>query len=321
MHSLQQVFASQAGEAAWEAELRDLFARRELAEAERILRSALIESGGEMMRLCRAASLRTVEISGWEELAEAVAAHEGEPITGATIAMGNEGDLAFEKDSQHRPYMVLGLYTDEAWDWSTATREAALAECSGECPAWAGQDEDIEAFLDIDGLDALNTALIHHKQRHFIREGGDAPAPLRYVEYVLGCWWRALRFHQAVAVALDAHGLSGTVPVISGLIDMRPEAVSVHWPVVREVPAARRAGSAGSHADEDEDDEEDAGALLARAPNLARLNLIQRGRLVIDEDDTVAGTALRRRIEAEPADVAEEPVEAPGLMRRLLGRG
>lgn len=309
-HVLQTTFTSAAGEAAWEETLRALFERRELAEAERILRSALVQTGGEMMRLCRQASLDRVAIIGWEELADAVAAHEGEPITGATVAMGNESDLAFEKGSTHRPYMMLGLYTDEAWDWSSAEPGEALQQCREESPAWAGRDEDLEAFLEIEGLDELNTALIHHKQRHFIRENDAAPAPLRYVEFVLGCWWRALRFHQAVAVQLDRHGLGGTIPVISGMIDMRPEVVSVHWPVVRQAPAAKPVLVEEEAADEDED-----------LPTLTRFNLIQRGRLVIEEDVGLAGTALRRRLESAEAEAIDDVAETPGLMRRLLGRG
>lgn len=311
MHSLQTTFASHAGEAAWEERIRDLFERRELGEAERILRAALIESGGEMMRLCRSASHSAVQISGWEELVEAVVSHEGEPISGATIAIGNEADLAFEKGAQHRPYLVLGLYTDDAWKWSSASAEDALEQCRSENPDWAGWDEDIEAFLEIDGLDALNTALVHHKQRHFIREEGEvAPAPLRYVEFVLGCWWRALRFHQAVAAELEQHGLASSIPVISGQIDMRPEVVAVHWPVVREIPCAVPVAASP---DEDETESEVA------SPNLTRFNLIQRGRLVADEDASPTGSVLRRRIET--SDAAEEVAEAPGLMRRLLGRG
>ncbi|MFM5949386.1 MAG: hypothetical protein ACKOPM_09170 [Novosphingobium sp.] len=309
-HVLQTTFASAAGEAAWEETLRTLFERRELAEAERLLRSELVRTGGEMMRLCRQASLDRVEIVGWEELADAVAGHEGGPITGATVAMGNEGDLAFEKGSLHRPYMMLGLYTDEAWDWSSAEPGEALQQCREDSPAWAGRDEDLEAFLEIEGLDELNTALIHHKQRHLIRENDAAPAPLRYVEFVLGCWWRALRFHQAVAVQLDRHGLGGTIPVISGMIDMRPEVVSVHWPIVRAAPAAKPVLVDDEGAEEDDD-----------LPVLSRFNLIQRGRLVIEEDTSPAGTALRRRIESAEADAIDDVAETPGLMRRLLGRG
>lgn len=310
MHSLQTTFASAAGEAAWEANLRSLFERRELSEAGRILRAALIETGGEMMQLCRAASLSAVQIVGWEELVETVANHEGEPITGATVAMGNESDLAFEKGTNHRPYMMLGLYSDQAWNWSAANAEEALEQCRAESPAWAGWDEDLEAFLEIEGLDSLNTALIHHKQRHFIREDDQTPAPLRYVEFVLGCWWRALRFHQAVAVQLDQHSLGGAIPLVSGLIDMRPEVVSIHWPVERKAPARTPIETTDS---EEEDESE--------GPALTRFNLIQRGKLPIDEEVIPTGSLLRRRFEAASApEPSEEEAEAPSLMRRMFGR-
>lgn len=310
MHSLQTTFASAAGEAVWEANLRGLFERRELGEAERILRAALIESGGEMMQLCRSASLAAVQIVGWEELVEAVARHEGEPIAGATVAMGNESDLAFEKGTSHRPFMMLGLYTDHAWNWSAANADEALEQCRAESPAWAGWDEDLEAFLEIEGLDALNTALIHHKQRHFIRDGEAAPAPLRYVEFVLGCWWRALRFHQAVAVQLDQHGLGSAIPVVSGLIDMRPEVVAAHWPIERKAPAKAPVDVA----EEDEEDENE-------GPALSRFNLIQRGKVPVEEDVIPTGSLLRRRFEAAgAANAEEEEAEAPGLIRRMFGR-
>lgn len=322
-HPLQTTFATAAGEAVWEEGLRDLFERRELAEAERQLRRALIATGGDMMDLCRNASIAKVEISGWEDLVDAIAVHEGAPITGATVAMGNESDLAFEKGTLHRPFMMLGLYTDEAWNWSMAEADEALEQCRAECPAWAGLDEDIEAFLEIEGLDELNTALIHHKQRHFIREPDEAdPAPLRYVEFVLGCWWRALRFHQSVAVQLDRHGLSGTNPVISGLIDMRPEVVSVHWPIARPLPLveplvqplARCDDDADNDADDYEPEEEDV------LPTLTRFNLIQRGRLVVEGDEGPSSISLRRRIGAAETEAIEGVIHAPGLMKRLLSR-
>lgn len=204
--------------------------------------------------------------------------------------------------------MMLGLYTDAAWHWSSAEADAALAECRGESPAWAGGDEDIEAFIEIVGLDALNTALVHHKHRHLIREGDVSPVPLRYVEFVLGCWWRALRFHQAVAVELDRHGLGGTIPVISGLIDMRPEVVAVHWPVARMVL-------------EQADEADSANPDCAELPTLTRFNLIQRGRLLTeDEPQEPVGISLRRRVAVADAEAEAQFAEGAGMMRRLLGR-
>lgn len=231
MHPLQTTFAAPEGETAWCDSLRRLIEEARFAEAEAVLTEALADLDTDMAPLCEAASAASVAISGWPELAERIELHEGdEPITGLTLAIGNDGDLDFEKGRPLTPYMMLGLYTDEAWGWSKASREELLAECASDSPAWAGTDEDLEAFLEIAGLAPLNTALIHSKQRHFIREGGETHAPLRYVEYVIGCWWRALRFHQAVAAAQAAHPLPGRVTIVSGMVDMRPDVVSVHLP-------------------------------------------------------------------------------------------
>ncbi|MEQ1494256.1 MAG: hypothetical protein ABL912_00660 [Novosphingobium sp.] len=306
MLSLQTTFASAAGEAAWEAHLRALFERRELGEAERLLRTALVASGGAMMQLCRAASLSCIQIVGWEDLAAAVAHHKGERITGATVAMGNEANLSLEAGETHRPYMVLGLYTDQAWNWSAASAEAAMEQCHAESPAWAGWAEELGAILEIEGLDALNTALIDHKQRDFVRENKETPVPLGYVEFVLGCWWRALRFHQAVAVQLDQLRLGGSIPVISGLINMRPEVVSLHWPGERKAPERPPVVQ---------------GAAENAAPVLARLNQSQLAETLTDEDTGPAGNLLRRRFGAAGAIAGSaRSGRGPGLVRRMFGR-
>lgn len=311
-HPLQTTFATAAGEAGWEEGLRNLFERRELAEAERLLRRALILTGGQMMDLCRRTALRQVEITGWHELVEAVSLHEGAPVTGATIALGTEREPA-SGETLHRPFMMLGLYTDEAWSWSSAKSDDALEQCREESPAWAGRDEDIEAFLEIEGLDELNTALIRHPHRHFIREHDNASlAPLAYVEFVLGCWWRALRFHQAVAVQLDRHGLCGPIPVISGLIGMRPEVISVHWPIVRPAPLVQPFAASHEAAEDEEGDD---------LPTFIRVDLIQRSRLpVLGGLDAANPAPLRQALDTAEVAAIENVVDAPGLMKRLLSR-
>jgi hypothetical protein len=320
MHPLQITFAAAEGESAWTETLRDLIAEARFAEAETILSEALADLDTDMGELCRAATAQTVAISGWPELAERIELAEGEEaITGLTVAIGNDGDLAFEKGRLHSAFMMLGLYTDEAWAWSQASREQLLAECAGDSPAWAGTDEDLEAFLEITGLDPLNTALIHSKQRHFIREGGEDHAPLRYVDYVVGCWWRALRFHQAVAAAEADHPLPGGVTIVSGMVDMRPDAVSVHLggreaadslPVPRLVVQSAPAPIlAFDDDDEVEEEEEPALDLVARG-------LITRKPIV--EEKPLSGADLRRRVTAEVAN--DDPPVRQGFFARLFGR-
>lgn len=331
MHPLQITFATAEGESAWSDRLRDLIGAARFAEAEEILAEAVAELDTDIGNLCRAASAQAVTISGWPELAERIELNEGDqPITGLTVAIGNDGDLAFEKGRLHAPFMMLGLYTDEVFAWSAADREALLAECASESPAWAGSDEDLEAFLEISGLDALNTALIHSKQRHFIREGGEGHAPLRYVEYVVGCWWRALCFHGAVAIAEGEHPLPGGITIVSGMVDMRPDAVCVHLPERADVPVAapqpahapELAVAPVEHAPElvsvglevaelDEAEEEEP------ALDLAARGLITRKPIV--EEKPLSGADLRRRVTAEVANDVEPP-RRQGFLAKLFRR-
>ncbi len=303
MHELQKVFATEDGEAAWTQDVHALFGAGAFDEAEAMLAEALSALDSELAWTCLELPREAVVLSGWEEMAEAIAMHEGEPVTGVTIAIANESDRAFEKGQMHRPYVVLGIYTDEAFAFSSAVHWQLLDECHAELPAWAGREEDLEIHMDIDGLDTLNTRLVHHKQRHFFREGEVAAAPLRYVEFVLGCWWRALRWHQAVATECAIHGLPRAIPVIAGMVDLRPEAVAIHDTgrgVLRLVPTARM-GDAGSMAESFGE------------------SFIQR-KMIEDEQDKAAPTVaeLRRRV-LDEGDVLEKP-QRSGLWARIFGR-
>jgi len=296
MHALQQVFASAEGEAGWESELRALFEIGELDEVHARLEPALAALESEFGDLCLAITPDQVTIAGWGELVEAIQEHEGEPIAAMTLAIANEADRAFEKGQQHHPYMMLGLYTDEPFRFTGASTSDLLEQTKLEDgPAWAGWDEDIEVYLDIDGLDRLNTALLHHKQRHFFRDDGPEKAPLRYVEYVLGCWWRALLFQQAVASECAMHGLPGGIPVISGMVDMRPEIVMVHGIGARTVERERET------------------EVKPAAPILASDFIQIRS---VEEVKEFTGSDLRRRV----AETGQED-EAPrrGLMARIFG--
>ncbi|MFA6219680.1 MAG: hypothetical protein WC692_07850 [Erythrobacter sp.] len=297
MHALQQLFATAEGEAGWEAELRALFETGELDEVHARLEPALAALESEFGELCLTITPDQVAIAGWDDLVEAIQGHEGEEITGMTLAIANEADRAFEKGQQHHPYMLLGLYTDEPFCFTAASAADLLAQTSVEDgPAWAGRDEDIEVYLDIDGLDRLNTVLLHHKQRHFFRDTAPEKAPLRYVEYVLGCWWRALLYQQAVASECAIHGLPGGIPVVSGMVDMRPEVVMIHGVGARTVQREREIG------------------MKPAAPIIAADFIQVRS---IEEVKELTGADLRRRV-TETGQ--EDEASRKGLMARIFGR-
>ena len=229
-HRLQIEFAKPDGEQLYLETLRILISSGQLDAADEILSADLAALDREFAKQCVETSPARVTLSGWPELLDALAEFEGDPVSGIAIGMANDLDLAFEKGQLHSSYITLGIYTDEGFGWSSATREDILEQCASPDPAWGSHEEDIEVYMEIEGLEAINTALIHHKHRFFLRDGNPDEAPSGYVEYVLGCWFRTLRFNQAIAAEIAEHGLPGNIPVATGTVDMLPEIAAVHFP-------------------------------------------------------------------------------------------
>jgi len=299
MHRLQELFAKGEGEQGFNNQLHALFEATELDAAEALLAAELETMDSDMARLCRELPRGAVVLTGWENLVEAIELHEGEPVTGVTLAIANALDLAFEKGRLHEPYVTIGLHTDEAYAFSSATPADLIAQCKApEGAAWAGREEDIELYLDAAGFGPLNTALLFHKQRHFFRDGNPAEAPMRYVDYVIGCWWRALRFQQAVAAEYARLGLPGSIPVVAGMVDMRPELASVHASAAPEAPVVRRAET-------------------VEMGEISAADFIQRK--AVEEEEELTGAGLRRRFANSEPEIEEIP-EKTSLLRRLFRR-
>lgn len=300
MHELQTQFATAEGESDWTGAMHALFHAGDLDEAQRQLTLHLETLETELATRCLIDDPARVRITGWDELREAIELHEGESITGVTLAIANEADRAFEKGQVHHPYMMLGLYNDEPFAFSRADTATLVEQTLAEDgPAWAGYDEDIEVFLECEGMSAINTALVHHKERHFFRDNAPQHAPRRYVEYVLACWWRALLFHRAVETICQKQPLPNGVPVLAGMVDMKPDVVAVHGmgTGARQVAPTESEG-----------------------PQMAEMlpaNMITR-REIVEEKEPPSGTDLRRRI-AETGQ--EDEPEKKGLMARIFGRG
>ena len=305
MHELQTQFATQEGEAQWTAVMHEHFHAGELDDAQRYLEVQLEALGTELATRCLIDDPNRVSITGWSELIEAIELHEGDPITAVTLAIANEADRAFEKGQVHHPYMLLGLYTDEHYRFSEGDGQALVNETlAEEGPAWAGYDEDVEVFLECEGLSAINTELVHHKERHFFRDENPDAAPKRYVEYVLACWWRALLFHRAVEKICTQRPLPRGIPVLAGMVDMKPDAISVQG-----LGEDRKVVVAPIAAPQDDD---------RQMADLLPENMITR-REAEEIKEPPTGTDLRRRIaETEPAETVPEK---RSLMARIFGRG
>ena len=233
---------------------------------------------------------------------------EGPAITALTVGLTNDIDLVFESAATlHEPTLMLGLYSDDGFAFSAASRDAQIAECAADMPGWFGNEEDVEFYADVAGLAALNTALVQCKHRYFLRDGRDdgvgGRAPGGHVEYVLGCWLRAIRFVQAVERAIAEHGLPVGARVIAGTVELNADFATVIAPAGYRPVAAPLSTSLPVPA-------------LTIKPWVAR------------EDPTLpepaTGVTLRQRlVEPAPVELAEEatsPPHRPGLFARLFGR-
>jgi hypothetical protein len=232
-HPLQLTFLEEAGEQAWVEEVRALLSAGQADAAERRLRAELAGFSGQLAALCQATRSEAVEIDGWADLDAILQEWEGPPVTAITLGLTNPPDLVFEAGRAHEPELLLGLYSDEGYSFSAASQDALLAECSKELPAWVGHEEDVEFYCAASGLADLNTALIGHKHRHFLRDGRDGVegrAPGGYVEYVLGCWLRSTLFLQALQRAAVGSATASGCRIVAGAVGVNADFVTVIGP-------------------------------------------------------------------------------------------
>lgn len=225
-HPLQLTFLTAEGEYTYVERLRGLLVAGRLDEVDRMIATDLAPFDGKLARLIKAAPVDEVQLSGWDDLAPILEEYEGPPITAITVGLTNEPDLVFDGGAEHEPSLVLALYSDDAFAFSSAAADAPLAECLSDHPAFAGAEEDVEFYATLSGLAPLNTALIQSKHRYFLRDGRDGiegRAPGGYVEYVIGCWVRALRFLQALDRAARDHGLPDGARLIAGTFGLHTD--------------------------------------------------------------------------------------------------
>lgn len=300
---LQLAFLEADGERAWVEDMHGLLSAGRAAEADERLAAELAGFDGALARLCKATPEADAVIEGWEDLLPILAEWEGPPVTAITLGLTNPPDLVFEAGRTTEPDLLFGLFSDEAFPFSRASKADLLAECARDYPDWVGAEEDVEFYCSLWGLAELNTALIHCKHRYFLRDGRDGVegrAPGGYVEFVLASWLLATRFLQAAERAMSDHGLPPGCRLIVGTVGVNADFVTVLGPDRPSAPAsASRAAAA-----------QPAFATLSMKPWVPR------------EDPTADGPAsgptLRQRL--KPVEPAPEAQRRGSLMARLFGR-
>jgi hypothetical protein len=247
-HILQEQWFDAAVEQAYVAEIGSLIETGKLDEAQSRLLSDIADLGSSLAAMCASLPSR-IEIDGWDELTEIMAEYEGDPITALHLLFSNPSDLAFEdRETVFEPELDLALYSDALYRFSEADRDTLFAESQQTDQPWYGQGEDIEAYLEIKGMGAFNTALLRHKRQYHFRDQmhaldamtGENPdlVPLLYIEFVMCALYRAVLFHQAVRAKVDTMGLPGNIPVIVSMDNMKFDISTVYIPKARVAKVA-----------------------------------------------------------------------------------
>jgi hypothetical protein len=296
-HILQQSWFDADVEQAYIAEIKGLIEAGRLEAAQKRLLAEIADLGSPLGPMC--ASLpEKIAIDGWDALTELLDEYEGEPITAAHFLLYNPPDLVFEdRDAVFEPQLDVALYSDEHFAFSAADRDSLFAEVQRPDRPWYGMGEDIEAYIEINGMGAFNTALLRHKRQYHFRDQqhaldamtGENPdlVPLLYIEFVMCALLRAVLFHQAVKAQLDTAGLPGNIPAIVSMDNMKFDISAVYAPKVQVEKSAIKP--------------------------VADL-VIPIKRSVLPPVEEVRVVSLRQTI-------SREPEEKPGLFRRLFSFG
>jgi hypothetical protein len=298
-HVLQQQWFDPAVEQSYVASITAQIQNGDLDAAQARLLADIEDIGSTLAPLC--ASLPgKIRIDGWDDLIETIEEYEGDPISAVHLMLMNPADLTFEdRDRVFEPELGIALYSDTYYAFSKADRDTLFAESELPDRDWFGQGEDIEVYVDMMGMGALNTALLRHKRQYHFRDqmhaldamNGEDPdlVPLLYIEFVMCALYRAVLFHQAVKARVECDGLPGNIPVIAGMDNMKIEVSTVYMPKAR-VP--RSGGKPAA----------DLVIPIKRMVQLPEFPEVQ------------PKLTLRQAINAEPE-------EKPGFFRRLFGFG
>lgn len=280
-----------------------------------------------LARLIVAAGDEPVDVAGWSDLGERIAALSSPeaPVTAIGIDLSNTCHNGGEPDEDGllEPYIETNFYKDDAFPFSTANRVALLSCYAGHGTPWQGCFAAIDNTIAIRGLDALYGALEMQS-----REPGEA---LDQDLALIGNIYVSVRVHLAVLEAVLHGGLPRPLTVLVGSNEHFPY---YEAPVVTADEYRRFAPDQADFADdlpetvEDaiEDFGEDDAGFDPDAESVSMVVELDGEALHLpDPAHHVSGLALRRRAQqSEAEEAARAALEAParpnGLFARLLRR-
>lgn len=175
----------------------------------------------------------SVIIGGWDRLnARLIELDQRKiPITAIRVHLSNYADTEPTSDGWVEPSIECSYFTDEAFDFSNASREALLARNLDYPTPWEGAGTDADSSLTVGGLAKLNSAILNHSPQQWpygVGQGESSRAPNAMVAYFLGEWLLHALYHAAMKRELDRHGLVRPIPLFVGTHGVGPFVQSVY---------------------------------------------------------------------------------------------
>lgn len=145
-----------------EAQLRQGRANEAIARLQRLL-APYAAPGGILPERFLSVSAAELELAGWEGLGDALERHDRpeRPVTALSLSFGWPGEEACPPDANGllAPYVEVAFYSDEAFPFSSSTREDLLEGYSYHGCTWAGDCVATETTVTLGGIDDLHGAL------------------------------------------------------------------------------------------------------------------------------------------------------------------
>ena len=220
------LFADENDVRDFDLQIQNLLRLGRADEAAAILETALGEldrTGHRIAELCLACPVEAIGITGWDALAARIAGLDrpGAPITALGIDISWPGHVGLEPDAGGclAPHLETNYYSDSAFPFTAAGRDALLAGYGPYGAEWQGGMAEIDNLIGTSGLEHLYGAVFPLVEN--VAANPD-PEPLDADAMRLGAAFVAVRLHQAIARTIRLHGLPGPLAVIVGSNESYP---------------------------------------------------------------------------------------------------
>ncbi len=183
---------------------------------------ALEEHGHPIAGFCHAVPVSSVELLGWEAIAERLwaMARAGFEISAISIDLSRAEEPVPDQFGHFEPQVETRFYSDAAFPFSSADRANFMAAYDEHGSAWLGRFDHSDSTIAIRGMDELNSAI---EQLQIACANSADGNGLDQDALLIGSAFLAVRLHQAVKAKVIADGVPRRLAVLVGSNNVFPQ--------------------------------------------------------------------------------------------------